>query len=159
MNMQALSTLPPGINSGSHSPKAFGKSSQTDQHKNQRVDVYFFWLLINSCKAKWPKKKLTLCSLWALKWVIILTALSVDEHQLTGRDFKTSPHTIGSYHKREPSQTKQEVIAKNDYSLSKSGFNNKQPTSTLGMAGAQQMLQTNMSVRSQQPYSFKASID
>lgn len=79
---------------------------------------------------------------------------------MTGRDFKAQPHSIGTYHKRELSQSKQ-VIGNNEYSLSKNsgGFNNKTPTTTLGMAGAQQMLATNTSVRSQQPYSFKASID
>ena len=83
------------------------------------------------------------------KWVLILTAFCVDEHQLTGREFKTSPHSIGSYHKREASNNSKQVIANNDYSLSKGGFNNKQPTTTLGLAGAQQMLATNTSVRSQ----------
>ena len=79
---------------------------------------------------------------------------------MTGRDFKASPHAIGAYHKRELSQSKQ-VIGNNEYSLNKNsgGFNNRTPTTTLGMAGAQQMLATNTSVRSQQPYSFKASID
>ena len=43
--------------------------------------------------------------------------------------------------------------------LLQGAFNNKQPTTTLGMAGAQQMLMTNASQRSQQPFSFKASID
>ena len=68
----------------------------------------------------------------------ITTVFTLDEHQLTGRDFKASPrmeHSIGSFNKRD-NQSKN-ISQCNESSMLQGAFNNKQPTTTLGMAGAQ----------------------
>ena len=72
----------------------------------------------------------------------LMICFLLDEHQLTGRDFKSTPrmdNSLTSFNNRH-------------------GSNGMKPT-MMAMAGASIAGQSNATLRSQQPFSFKSAID
>ena len=109
MKTTALSAIPPGISNmgASATPKTFGKSCLVVKLRIFRIQADWRMRVARrfiSVK-RYGGDKIEFQSPERCNCAKNITyVLTVDEHQLTGRDFKASPrmeHSIGSFHKRE----------------------------------------------------------